>query len=397
MSGMSYQLISRQVWTSREYRGASLTEVGVWSKLMNFCTDQMNGGVIVGFGSWSKKEVRYCIGVPYAKVARGGRLWFIDERGDLFVFGYAVDKEAAYRAKASGGRLAAAVRGMGNDDEGGVPVAQDGGRSVAGCGDEQLVLGVPVVSVAESSEVAGAVVGVGVEEEREVIKYADGAELGVVSGSVSGDVVELESVSGDVPDHVVVGVGAVVEGEAEGVALCQEERLREVEGLERELEGLAVKRLAIDVGDAGYVDLLMKQSELSARIRLLRFPASGMPCPAGAKGAAEYDVSKVRAVFERNAGGDRGQILVCVNEVWPKWKKFRFLSGEEEVLLGDQLENFRVLSAKDWDDFRRYYRRWCERGNRSFWCPGSRARFLRDALSIYGSCLAVWLNEGGRG
>lgn len=354
---MSYMLVSRWVWTSKEYRTATLTQRGIWMCLMAFCTDQMNGGVIEGFGGWSKADVRRVLDAPWAKVMRGSGLWVVDEAGDLHVFGYPLEKEDAYRSKQEGGRKAHEVMREGK------------ARAEAGESDAEVC--------GKSSEEGG--------QMEFPLEGGVSAAVDVVP-----EVFEEREAALVVPDSVVVGEAAVADVVAGEVSREGEDRAQEVERLRAELAELEGVKVGVENGDA-WCDHVFRKRELNERIELLLYPRKAAPERKAGKGKRDEVFCLAREVWLANAGGDRRQVLLCVNEVWPRWKRFHVLSREEEVALERNLENYRAFTAKDWEDFYRYYRCFCEKSRRDYWCPGSRARFLQDAVSIYSSSLARWL------
>lgn len=87
-----------------EYISASPTQQATWLKLLAYCSEHENGGVIHGAGDWNDRAWLFGCGVTTEEVCSECGLWWFDESGSLFVWNYPVEKELEVSAKREAGR-----------------------------------------------------------------------------------------------------------------------------------------------------------------------------------------------------------------------------------------------------------------------------------------------------
>lgn len=87
-----------------EYISASPTQQATWLKLLAYCSEHENGGVIHGAGGWNERAWLFGCGVMLDEVRDQCGLWRFDGTGSLAVWNYPVEKELEVVAKREAGK-----------------------------------------------------------------------------------------------------------------------------------------------------------------------------------------------------------------------------------------------------------------------------------------------------
>ena len=90
-----------------EYISATPTQQATWLKLLAYCAEHENGGVIDGAGDWNDRAWLFGCGVTLEEVRSSCALWQFDQSGNLSVWNYPVEKELEVSAKREAGRRGA--------------------------------------------------------------------------------------------------------------------------------------------------------------------------------------------------------------------------------------------------------------------------------------------------
>ncbi len=95
---------------SQPYSGASSEEVGIWTRLMLYCCEQENEGIILDCSDWSDRQWATCAGVTKAEIATPSKLWATRSNGSIRVIGFPHEKLSEINAKRRAGKHTAALR-----------------------------------------------------------------------------------------------------------------------------------------------------------------------------------------------------------------------------------------------------------------------------------------------
>jgi len=87
-----------------EYISASPTQQATWLKLLAYCSEHENGGVIHGAGGWNERAWLFGCGITLDEVRDQCGLWRFDGTGSLTVWNYPVEKELEVVAKREAGK-----------------------------------------------------------------------------------------------------------------------------------------------------------------------------------------------------------------------------------------------------------------------------------------------------
>jgi len=87
-----------------EYISASPTQQATWLKLLAYCSEHENGGVIDGAGGWNERAWLFGCGITLDEVRDQCGLWRFDGTGSLSVWNYPVEKELEVIAKREAGK-----------------------------------------------------------------------------------------------------------------------------------------------------------------------------------------------------------------------------------------------------------------------------------------------------
>ena len=87
-----------------EYISASPTQQATWLKLLAYCSEHENGGVIDGAGGWNERAWLFGCGITLDEVRDQCGLWRFDGTGSLSVWNYPVEKELEVVAKREAGK-----------------------------------------------------------------------------------------------------------------------------------------------------------------------------------------------------------------------------------------------------------------------------------------------------
>jgi pyruvate/2-oxoglutarate dehydrogenase complex dihydrolipoamide acyltransferase (E2) component len=87
-----------------EYISASPTQQATWLKLLAYCSEHENGGIIAGAGDWNERAWLFGCGITLDEVRERCGLWLFDESGNLRVWNYPAEKELEVIAKREAGR-----------------------------------------------------------------------------------------------------------------------------------------------------------------------------------------------------------------------------------------------------------------------------------------------------
>ncbi len=87
-----------------EYISASPTQQATWLKLLAYCSEHENGGVIDGAGGWNERAWLFGCGITLEEVRDQCGLWKFDGTGSLSVWNYPVEKELEVVAKREAGK-----------------------------------------------------------------------------------------------------------------------------------------------------------------------------------------------------------------------------------------------------------------------------------------------------
>jgi hypothetical protein len=87
-----------------EYISASPTQQATWLKLLAYCSEHENGGVIDGAGGWNERAWLFGCGITLEEVRDQCGLWRFDGTGSLSVWNYPVEKELEVVAKREAGK-----------------------------------------------------------------------------------------------------------------------------------------------------------------------------------------------------------------------------------------------------------------------------------------------------
>ena len=87
-----------------EYISASPTQQATWLKLLAYCSEHENGGVIHGAGGWNERAWLFGCGITLDEVRDQCGLWSFDGTGSLTVWNYPVEKELEVVAKREAGK-----------------------------------------------------------------------------------------------------------------------------------------------------------------------------------------------------------------------------------------------------------------------------------------------------
>jgi hypothetical protein len=87
-----------------EYISASPTQQATWLKLLAYCSEHENGGIIAGAGEWNERAWLFGCGITLDEVRERCGLWLFDESGNLRVWNYPAEKELEVIAKREAGR-----------------------------------------------------------------------------------------------------------------------------------------------------------------------------------------------------------------------------------------------------------------------------------------------------
>jgi hypothetical protein len=123
-----------------EYISASPTQQATWLKLLAYCSEHENGGVIAGAGDWNERAWLFGCGITLDEVRDQCGLWSFDGTGNLAVWNYPAEKELEVIAKREAGR------------RGGFTKAQN--RSTASSSARAQPIAVPVAESAFASSSA---------------------------------------------------------------------------------------------------------------------------------------------------------------------------------------------------------------------------------------------------
>ena len=92
-----------------EFLGSDPLARATWLAVLAFCTDQENGGRIVGGGRWTNRQWQSFAGVTLKEIALAAPLLTI-QGDDVLVWNYPLEKEIEVRAKREQARAAALCR-----------------------------------------------------------------------------------------------------------------------------------------------------------------------------------------------------------------------------------------------------------------------------------------------
>lgn len=87
-----------------EYISASPTQQATWLKLLAYCSEHENGGVIHGAGGWNERAWLFGCGITLDEVRDQCGLWSFNGTGSLAVWNYPVEKELEVVAKREAGK-----------------------------------------------------------------------------------------------------------------------------------------------------------------------------------------------------------------------------------------------------------------------------------------------------
>ena len=107
---MHWLNIEITTFKSRQFTDADPDQQATWLKLLGYCAENENGGVIKDASKWSDRSWIMGCGVTKAEVANQCDLWSFGEDGSLTVWNYPHEKEAEVKAKRAAGRKGANLR-----------------------------------------------------------------------------------------------------------------------------------------------------------------------------------------------------------------------------------------------------------------------------------------------
>jgi hypothetical protein len=77
---------------SEPFAGATNEQLGTWLRLIIFCCEQENDGVIPFCANWSDRQWSTCAGLEKAEVLAPSPLWLFRENGSLYVSNFPHEK-----------------------------------------------------------------------------------------------------------------------------------------------------------------------------------------------------------------------------------------------------------------------------------------------------------------
>lgn len=95
---------------SDRFAGATDEQLGVWLRLVVYCCEQENGGMIHGAFKWTERKWMAALGISAGVITAESQLWHFSEIGSLCVLDYPMAKEHEIKAKRRAGKRTAAMR-----------------------------------------------------------------------------------------------------------------------------------------------------------------------------------------------------------------------------------------------------------------------------------------------
>lgn len=106
---MEYLNITLRVLRSAEFVGADVAALGTWLRVVGYCVDQENGGLIKGAADWDDRSWMLACGVTADDVEKAAPV--LSMVGvDLVALGYPTEQEEAYRIQREAGRRGSKAR-----------------------------------------------------------------------------------------------------------------------------------------------------------------------------------------------------------------------------------------------------------------------------------------------
>lgn len=95
---------------NESFSGASEEQLGAWFRLVIYCCEQENGGMIHGAEKWNDRKWLNATGVSSDLIKQESPLWHFSGVGSLCIVSYPVSKEIEVKAKRQAGRRTAQKR-----------------------------------------------------------------------------------------------------------------------------------------------------------------------------------------------------------------------------------------------------------------------------------------------
>jgi hypothetical protein len=111
---MKWININEDIFATAEVAGASNEAVGIWIKVLRYCTCRENGGCIVGAADWNSKIWQTTCGITAKEVRRAHPLVEIIG-ADVKVLHYPIAQENCVRAKREAGEKGGRPKGSGKN------------------------------------------------------------------------------------------------------------------------------------------------------------------------------------------------------------------------------------------------------------------------------------------
>lgn len=95
---------------SENFSEATEEQLGAWFRLVIYCCEQENGGMVHGAEKWSDRKWLNSTGVSSDLIKQESPLWHFSGVGSLCVDGYPMAKELEVKAKRTAGKRTASLR-----------------------------------------------------------------------------------------------------------------------------------------------------------------------------------------------------------------------------------------------------------------------------------------------